>query len=76
MVLVVKSLPAKAGGTSSTPGLGKSPGVANGNPVQVFLPVEFHGQRSLRGYGPWGHKELDGTEDSRMQCIVKLSECL
>ena len=27
-----------------------------------FLPGEFQGQRSLAGYGPWGHKELDMTE--------------
>ena len=28
----------------------------------VFLPGEFHGQRSLIGYSPWGHKESDTTE--------------
>ena len=28
----------------------------------VFLPGESHGQRSLVGYSPWGHKELDMTE--------------
>ena len=28
----------------------------------VFLPGEFHGQRSLVGYSPWGCKELDTTE--------------
>ena len=28
----------------------------------VFLPGEFHGERSLVGYSPWGHKELDMTE--------------
>ena len=28
----------------------------------VFLPGEFHGQRSLVGYSLWGHKELDVTE--------------
>ena len=28
----------------------------------VFLPGEFHGQRSLVGYSPWGHKESDVTE--------------
>ena len=22
----------------------------------VFLPGEFHGQRSLAGYSPWGHR--------------------
>ena len=26
------------------------------------MPGEFHGQRSLAGYGPWGPKELDTTE--------------
>ena len=24
----------------------------------VFLPGEFHGQRSLVGYSPWSHKAL------------------
>ena len=28
----------------------------------VFLPGEFHGQRSLSGYSPWGRKESDTTE--------------
>ena len=28
-------------------------------PTPVFLPGECHGQRSLAGYNPWGHKELD-----------------
>ena len=28
----------------------------------VFLPGEFHGQRSLEGYSPWGHKESDMTK--------------
>ena len=28
----------------------------------VFLPGEFHGQRSLVGYSPWDYKELDTTE--------------
>ena len=27
----------------------------------AFLPGEFHGQRSLSGYSPWGWKELDIT---------------
>ena len=30
-------------------------------PTPVFLPGEFHGQRSLAVYSPWGHKELDTT---------------
>ena len=28
----------------------------------IFLPGEFHGQRSLEGYSPWGCKELEMTE--------------
>ena len=31
-------------------------------PTPVFWPGEFHGQRSLAGYSPWGHKELDMTD--------------
>ena len=31
-------------------------------PAPVFLPGKFHGQRSLVGYSPWGHKESDLTE--------------
>ena len=31
-------------------------------PTLVFLPGESYGQRSLVGYSPWGHKELDMTE--------------
>ena len=28
----------------------------------VFLPGQFHGQRSLVGYSPWRGKESDTTE--------------
>ena len=31
-------------------------------PTPVFLPGESHGQRSLVGCSPWGHKESDMTE--------------
>ena len=31
-------------------------------PTPVFLPGEFHGQKSLAGYSSWSHKELDMTE--------------
>ena len=31
-------------------------------PTPVFMPGESHGQRSLLGYSPWGHKESDTTE--------------
>ena len=31
-------------------------------PTPVPLPGNSHGQRSLVGYNPWGHKEWDTTE--------------
>ena len=31
-------------------------------PTPAFLLGESHGQRSLVGYSPWGHKELDMTD--------------
>ena len=31
-------------------------------PTPVFLPGEFHEQRSLVSYSPCGHKRLDMTE--------------
>ena len=31
-------------------------------PTPVLLPGESHGQRSLEGYSPRGHKESDTTE--------------
>ena len=44
------------------PGSGRSPGVGNGNPLQYSRQEKSHEQRSLVGYGPWGHKESDTTE--------------
>ena len=31
-------------------------------PTPVVLPGDFHGQRSLAGYMPWGHKQSDTSE--------------
>ena len=44
------------------PGLGRSPGEGNGNPLQYSCLENAHGQRTQAGYSPWGHKELDMTE--------------
>ena len=38
---------------------GKIPQRRKWQPTPVFLPGEFHGQRSLAGYRPWGCKESD-----------------
>ena len=38
------------------PGLGRSPGGGHGNPLQYSCLENPHGQRSLEGYSPWGHR--------------------
>ena len=44
------------------PGVGEISWKKAWQPTPVFLPREFHGQRSLMGYSPWGWKESDTTE--------------
>ena len=43
------------------PWVGKIPWRREQLPTPVFLPGEFHGQRSLAGYSSWGFKESDMT---------------
>ena len=50
-----------AGEPGLIPGPERSPG-EGWHPTPVFLPGEFHGQRGLVGYSPWGPKESDTTE--------------
>ena len=40
----------------------------------VFLPGEFHGQRSLAGYSPRGHTEPDMTRGTVHTHISKISK--
>ena len=64
VALVIKNLLANAGDirdVGSIPGLGRS-WRREWQPSPVFLPGECHGQRSLVGQSPWGHKESDTTE--------------
>ena len=51
-----------AGDLGLIPGLRRSPGEGHGNPPQYSCLESPNGQRSLAGYSPWGHKELDTTE--------------
>ena len=42
-------------------------------PIPIFLPEKSHGQRSLAGYSPWGHKELDTTKHAcKGTCHAKM----
>ena len=49
------------GDPGSIPGLGRFPGEGIGYPLQYSCPENHHGQRSLVGCSPWGHKESDTT---------------
>ena len=61
-----------AGDPGSIPGVGKMPWRREQQPTPVFLPGESRGQRSLVGYSPRGHKELDMTEQPN-QCFHLLA---
>ena len=64
---VVKNLRANAENsrdTGSIPGLRRSPGVGNGNPLQYSGLEKSHGQRHTVGYSPWGRQESEVTEYS------------
>ena len=41
-------------------------------PTPVFLPEKSHGQRSLVGYSPWGHKDSDMTEHTHTHAAQSL----
>ena len=56
-----RNLPAKQETRVQSLGWKNPPGVGHGG-SPVFLPGEFHGQRSLVGYSPQGWKEVDTTE--------------
>ena len=65
------SIPGSSAGKESTcnagdlgliPGLGRSPAGGNDNPLKYSCLEHPHEQRSLAGYSPWSHKELDTTE--------------
>ena len=53
-----------------SPWVRKIPWSRKWHPTPVFLPGKFHGQRSLVGYGPWGHKESDTSEQLSTQLEV------
>ena len=60
--LAGKESTCNTGDLGPIPGLRRSPGGGHGNPLQCSWLQNPHGQRSLLGYTPWGHKELDMTE--------------
>ena len=72
----VKNLPAMWV-TRVDPWAGKISWRREGQPTPVFLPVEFHGEKSLVGYSLWVCKELDTTEwlsTPKQPWLYKLSQ--
>ena len=56
----------------SIPGSGKSPGEEHRSPLQYSCLENPHGQRTLVGYSPQGHKESDMTEVKQHACIQSI----
>ena len=52
------------------PWVGGIPWRREWQPTPVFLPGEFHGQRRLVGYSPWGHQESDTTKALNMHSHI------
>ena len=79
VVLVVMNPPANAGEAGNeciVPGFGKIPWQRAWEPSSVFLPGEFHGQRSLASYSPWRCQELDMIDlDTHTTYPVFKREC-
>ena len=47
----------------------------------VFFPRKSHGERSLEGNSPWGHKESNTSEHARTHThiihkLINIHECL
>ena len=53
--------------------VGKIPWRREWLPTPVFLPGESHGQRSLVGYSPRGHRQLDRTEQLSLSSLQVVS---
>ena len=69
---MVKNPPAKAGDIrdeGSVPGWGRSPGGGHGNHSGIFA-WEIPWTEEPGGYSPWGHKELDTTEQLHVSPTV------
>ena len=67
---MVKNTPA----TQETPVWGFNPCIREipwrREPTPIFLPREFHGQRSLAGCSPWGYEVSDMTEWRSGDCVI------
>ena len=66
---MVKNLCANSGDLGLIPGLGRSSGEGNGNPLLHSCRENPMDRGAWWGYSPWGHKESDTTELALMLCM-------
>ena len=59
-------------GHGFSPWVGKIPWRRKWQPTPIFLPGESHGQGNLADCSPWGHKELDITEQLSTDTKLKI----
>ena len=73
VALVVKNPPAKAGGVRRrfSPWARRISWKRAWQCTSAFLPGESHGQGSLAGYSPWGHRESDMTEETQHRPYIE-----
>ena len=72
---MVKNLPAMQETRVQSLGWEDPPWRREWQPTPVFLPGEFHEQKSLAGYSPWGPKESDMTKQLTHREITKKLCC-
>ena len=53
------------------PWVGKIPGEGNGNPLRYSCLENPMDREGLVGYSPWGHKELDTTEQFHFSLFIQ-----
>ena len=70
---MIKNLSASAGDMGSIPGLGRSPGEENGNPLQYScLETTMDRRYAIQSTSllcPWSHKELDITDRAHSRLV-------
>ena len=79
--MVAKSTGLALGKCGFNPWLRTIPWRRKWQPTPVFLSGESHGQRSLAGCNPWGHKESNTTEHTHAHtctilCLQNVLSCL
>ena len=69
-----KEFACNAGDLGLIPGLGRIPWRMEWQPTPVFLPGEFHEQRSLVGYSPWGCRDSHMTEQLTLSLSLSIAK--